>query len=174
MSSSSSSSTCSSSSGSSSSNSIDVYSSTIFNYLNDFNQLEYLALADFTLKFPVESDPLGNGQKQKNKRNASKYCQLSKRMRVSEEENDHDDEDLEEEATCDSSNSSSTKRVNLSNLKYLFLRNIRNIKSLTSSQVVNLRSFLSTQFNLHTLDLIGLYVDSNFICSILSNLNNLR
>ena len=36
------------------SNPSDVYSNTLFNYLNDCNRLEYLALEDFTLKFPSE------------------------------------------------------------------------------------------------------------------------
>jgi hypothetical protein len=30
--------------------SVDLYSYTIFNYLKEYNQLEYLALEDFTLK----------------------------------------------------------------------------------------------------------------------------
>lgn len=129
----------------SSTSSIDVYSRTIFNYLNESNRLEYLALEDFTLKFPNEThaDSLDTFQ------------HVNKRMRL--------------ENRTNSSFSSSA-----SNLKYLYLRNIRNIKNLTQTQIINLKSFLNTQFYLHTLDLIGLYLDSKFLCSILQNLNNLR
>ena len=116
----------SSSSSPSLSSSIDLYSNTIFNYLNDSHKLEYLALQDFTLKFPANSE-------------------------VSS-------------VTCN----------NGANLKYLYLRNIRNIKVLNGGQLASLKSFLCFQYNLHTLDLIGLYLSSNFLCSILNNMNNLR
>ncbi len=59
-------------------------------------------------------------------------------------------------------------------LEYLYLRNIRNIKSLTNYQSTNLKSFLQMQYNLNTLDLVGLYLNSKFIVSILSNLKNLK
>jgi hypothetical protein len=176
----SSSSSSSSSSSTSSTSSIDLYSSTIFNYLNDSNQLEYLALADFTLKFPVESNHIEfvkglldlNQATMRNlttttDRNSNRFN--SKKLKVS---------DAVEINTDNSNNNNNDllflKSQTSSNLKYLFLRNIRNIKTLTRYQTNNLRSFLYTQFNLHTLDLIGLYLDSNFICSILPNLNNLK
>lgn len=40
---------------SSKSSSIDLYSTTLFDYLKNDNELEYLALEDFTLKFPSEN-----------------------------------------------------------------------------------------------------------------------
>jgi len=61
-----------------------------------------------------------------------------------------------------------------SNLKHLYLRNIRNIKSMTCYQSNSLKSFVQFQHNLNTLDLIGLYLSSQFIESILINLNSLK
>lgn len=119
----------------SSSNSIDLYSQTLFNYLKNSNKLEYLALEDFTLKFPSE-DLNHDPQEPRTKR---------------------------------------TKKDNLvSNLKHLYLRNIRNIKQITNYQTTSLKSFIQFQYHLSTLDLIGLYLSSSFICSILTNLNNLK
>jgi hypothetical protein len=62
----------------------------------------------------------------------------------------------------------------LSNLRHLYLRNIRNVKSMTCYQSSNLKSFVQFQHNLNTLDLIGLYLSSQFIESILINLNQLK
>ena len=119
----------SSSSSSASSPSIDLYSNTIFSYLNDSNKLEYLALQDFTLRFPASLN------------------------------------DVSDPAQTNTP---------AGQLKHLYLRNIRNIKTLTRSQTMNLRAFLSVQFNLNTLDLVGLYLSSSFLCSIIKNLHNLK
>jgi hypothetical protein len=188
LSSSSSSSTCSSSgcSSNSSNSPIDLYSSTIFNYLNDSNHLEYLALADFTLRFPVEHDKFSeNATATVAKRSNYTATQRKRKKRRIEDVDDDEDEVQEDDDDEDEDDDNddqleiipsrrSHNQAAPSNLKYLFLRNIRNIKTLTSGQIDNLRSFLQVQFNLHTLDLIGLYIDSKFICSILDNLNNLR
>ncbi len=120
-------------------NSIDLYSNTIFNYLNDSNnKLEYLALADFTLRFP--DSPHSSSHQSLPNLNHNKQ-------------------------SIDSSTS---------NLKYLHLRNIRNTKYLTEYQLSSLKSFLCMQHNLHTLDLLGLHLNTDVICSIAQNLNNLR
>lgn len=138
----------SSSSSSPPTNPSEVYSNTLFNYLNECNQLEYLALADFTLKFPYDS---------------------------------HRNPEINNDTTIDentsgkhSKKSAKTETLNLNGLKYLYLRNIRNVKILSMYQSSTLKSFLETQQNLHTLDLTGLYLNSSFICSILTFLNNLR
>lgn len=108
---------------------IELYSSTIFNYLNNHSDcLEYLALADFTLRFPEHHEPEA-------KTNFVK---------------------------------------SVGKLKYLYLRNIRNTRSLSHDQLYRIRDFLSFQFNLHTLDLIGLYLDSDFLCSVIKNLSQLK
>ena len=117
--------------------SVDLYSNTIFNYLNESNYLEYLALRDFTIRFPF---------------NSSKSLP---------------------DANANDKNNRSLKTT-AANLKYLYLRNIRNIKTLSSSQLASLSSFLTVQFNLHTLDIIGLYLSSEFVCSIIQNLNSLK
>ena len=68
-----------------------------------------------------------------------------------------------------------SKSINsLSNLKHLYLRNIRNIKKITDNQLTSIKSFIQFQYNLNTLDLIGIYLSSQFICTILTNLNNLK
>lgn len=160
---------------------MDLYSSTIFNYLNDSNHLEYLALADFTLRFPVEHDKFSESATVAKRSNYTATQRKRKKRRIEDvdddEDEEQDDENDEEDENDDQVEIIPSRRHNQaapSNLKYLFLRNIRNIKTLTSGQIDNLRSFLQVQFNLHTLDLIGLYIDSKFICSILDNLNNLK
>lgn len=132
-------STCSTSSSSPISSPLDLYSKTLFNYLNDNNHLEYIALEDFTLKFPNESKQLVSQQEQPQQR--------VKRFKRN--------------SGCNP------------NLKYLFLRNIRK-QRITLNQADSLKSFLEIQCNLHTLDLIGICLNSDFICSILYNLNNLK
>ncbi len=117
---------------------LDLYSKTLFNYLHDNNQLEYIALKDFTLKFPNETSSAMTSSDLRQ--------QQPKRLRRSLHNN---------------------------NLKYLYLRNIRNVR-ITTIQADNLKSFLEMQCNLLTLDLIGIQLSSDFICSILYNLNNLR
>jgi hypothetical protein len=153
------------------SNPNDVYSSTIFNYLNDCNQLEYLALEDFTLRFPADFKQLGSGSSDSKK--PAKKMSIdrldedvfeSKSKKVKYESEDDDSARLAE--------SVHSKRFD--SLKYLYLRNIRNFKALSSYQSASLKTFLISQYNLHTLDLIGLYLGSNFIGSILPYLNNLR
>lgn len=127
----------STSSGSSTSSlNIDLYSKTLFNYLNDNNQLEHLALEDFTLKFPMYA-----------------------------EEINHEDRG---EIKCKKFKASPS-----TSLKYVYLRNIRDVK-LHFDQATRLKSFLELQYNLSTLDLIGIYLSSEFICSILCHLNNLK
>jgi len=115
---------------------IDLYSKTLFNYLNDDNQLEYLALEDFTLKFPIQTV-----------------------------ETNHRD--------SDETKSKKLKATLNTNLKYACLRNIRDVK-LHHDQAFRMKTFLELQYNLTTLDLIGIYLGSEFICSILCNLNNLK
>jgi hypothetical protein len=114
-----------------------VYSNTLFNYLNECNQLKYLALADFTLKFPNDEclEP-----------------QIEKALTTNKTEH------------CE----------NVNGLKYLYLRNIRNVKCLSANQSTNLQLFLNRQHSLHTLDLTGLYLGSDFVCQILGCLSNLR
>ena len=118
----------------------DIYAKTLFKYLNNNNNnLEYLALEDFTLKFPENELPL--------------YDELpdsSKAKRIK----------------------TKSSHSNL-NMKYLFLRNIRDAR-LAPNQASSLKSFLEIQYNLTTLDLIGIYLGSDFICSILVYLNNLK
>ncbi len=125
------------SASSSPASSADLYSKTLFNYLNDDNNLHYLALEDFTLKFPVNDITLNNDSTDSSK---------SKRFK---------------KTLCDSS------------LKYIYLRNIQNVK-LRIDQSRRIMSFLQVQYNLVTLDLIGLYLSSDFICSVLINLTNLK
>jgi len=125
------------SASSSPSSSVDLYSKTLFNYLNDDNNLHYLALEDFTLKFPVNDITLNNDSTDSSK---------PKRFK---------------KALCDSS------------LKYIYLRNIQNVK-LRINQSRRIMSFLQVQYNLVTLDLVGLYLSSDFICSVLINLTNLK
>ena len=133
--------------------SIDLYSKTLFNYLHD-NQLEYLALEDFTLKFPQNENiyPIYKVTKANSKFNET-FEPRSKRIRSGDCQN-----------VCSEANT---------NLKYLALRNIRNVK-LSACQSISLKFFLQLQYNLRTLDLIGLYLSSDFICSILVHLKNLK
>lgn len=125
--------------------SIDLYSKTLFNYLNDDNNLEYLALEDFTLKFPITD------------------CDFSMQSHLVEHL-ESKRKKLKPNQVIQSSHS---------NLKYLYLRNIRDVK-LQSNQLSNIKSFLEIQYSLKTLDLIGIYFDSDFICSVLVHLNNLE
>ena len=127
--------------------SIDLYSKTLFNYLQD-NQLEYLALEDFTLKFPQNESiyPIY-------KVNEKTFEPKSKRIRTGNNQNAYSEANT--------------------NLKYLALRNIRNVK-LSACQKISMKQFLQLQYNLRTLDLIGLYLSSDFICSILVHLKNLK
>ena len=129
----------------------EVYSNTLFNYLNDCNQLQYLALADFTLKFPHDSHRTAQDQETSDEAHAC-TSKTKKNSNVNKEPHN----------LC------------MNDLKYLYLRNIRNVKALSAYQTLTLKSFLTTQHNLHTLDLTGLYLNSSFICSILGLLNNLR
>lgn len=153
------------------SNPNDVYSSTIFNYLNDCNQLEYLALEDFTLRFPTDFKQLSSDSKKFAKKiNIERLDEdvlESKSKRVKYESEDDDSARLAVE-------SSTVHSKRFDSLKYLYLRNIRNFKALTTYQSTSLKAFLISQYNLHTLDLIGLYLGSNFIGSILPYLNSLR
>jgi hypothetical protein len=106
-----------------------------------------LALADFTLKFPADN------------RQEEHQQQLdADRARSSRE--------LDKEQSANESI--------LSNLKHLYLRNIRNVKVLSEYQLTSLSEFLKLQYNLQTLDLTGLYLKSEFICQLLVNLNNLK
>lgn len=160
----------SSSTSNSSFDSIDLYSSTIFNYLNDHNQLKYLALEDFTLKFPCddrhETNIFKKGDNFRNKKfKTNQSTSIEKVTNNLIQEKNEIDIHLYDHLM---------KNHDEKYLKYLYLRNIRNIKTLTNYQSTNLKSFLLVQYNLHTLDLVGLYLSSRFICKILSNLNNLR
>lgn len=98
----------------------------------------------------------------------------------SNDENDTDDQEFLEPVLKKSKRDHRSNRLNpttnqsFSSLKHLYLRNIRNIKSMTFYQSSSLKSFVQFQHNLNTLDLIGLYLSSQFIESILVNLNNLK
>ncbi|CAF0936777.1 unnamed protein product [Brachionus calyciflorus] len=138
--SSSSSSSSSSSNESNRASSVDVYAKTLFKNLNE-SKLEYLALTDFTLKFPHESEEINNVEQP--------LTNVKKRQKK-------DDVNFQ------------------TNLKYLFLRNIRNVKHLNTQQYFNLKSFLLSQYNLQTLDLLGLYLDTKFLCEIVRNLPFLK
>jgi hypothetical protein len=159
----------SSSTSNSSADSIDLYSSTIFNYLNDHNQLRYLALEDFTLKFPSDDRHEINNLKDDNFKNKKFKTNQSKSIDMVKinTTNKNDDIDIYLYDHL-------LKNHDEKYLKYLYLRNIRNVKILTNYQSHNLKSFLQAQYNLHTLDLVGLYLSSKFLSKILSNLNSLQ
>jgi hypothetical protein len=144
---------------------INLYSMTIFNYLKDYNQLEYLALEDFTLRFPND-DCIQNI-----KRYLANDVDSSSSSSSSSSNSDENNEPVAKKTKL----SHFSKSINsLSNLKHLYLRNIRNIKKITDNQLTSIKSFIQFQYNLNTLDLIGLYLSSQFICSILTNLSNLK
>jgi hypothetical protein len=156
----------SSTSSSSCSSSIDLYSKTIFNYLSDYNQLEYLALEDFTLRFPNDELYTHNLTSLNQEKSAlgTRHDNEPPCKRKRGEANDllkQNDHRLQQQQ-------------HHSNLKYLYLRNIRNVKLLSTTQLTSISVFLSHQQHLHTLDLLGLYLSSQFICSIIVNLNNLK
>ena len=154
---------------SSSSSSINIYSSTIFNYLNDHNNLEYLGLEDFTLRFPAEENQTGDNERRSNSRGSRiRSINVGNEANLDEAQNDSSIEPKSKKSRVNLEDTS------MSNLKYLYLRNIRNVKQLTFHQLNSLSSFLQLQYNLHTLDLIGIYLGSQFLCSLLHNLSNLR
>ena len=152
------------------SSSINLYSSTIFNYLNDENNLEYLALEDFTLRFPFEDRQSANTRRilvERRRRGITLNMNLEG-VQVQEDDDQIDDSEPKLKK------SRANVETSPSHLKFLYLRNIRNLKQLSHFQLNSLKTFLNLQINLHTLDLIGLYLGSQFLCSVLSGLNNLR
>jgi hypothetical protein len=176
----------------------DVYSSTIFSYLNENNSLNYLALADFTLRFPPRNNLMlptssttstSTSSSSSSKNNNNNSNDNNKPVKFSIGNDDTDAEEEKEENDDDGEGCSARKRFkssedrtstaltsasNESSLKHLYLRNIRNIENLSDHQMESMKSFLSLQFNLHTLDLVGIYLDSDFLASIIVNLERLQ
>ncbi|RNA07442.1 F-box LRR-repeat [Brachionus plicatilis] len=118
----------------------DVYAKTLFCHLSECS-LEYLALTDFTLRFPAEAS-----------------CEVSPRA------------NSKKKIRLDACSAARSQP----RLKHLILRNIRNVKQLSVEQTFSMKHFLIQQNCLLSLDLIGVYIDTKFICDILPHLTHLK